>query len=154
MERIYDNLLFRWFVGLPTDAPVWMRRSGCAGMDAPVWRPTVFTKNRDRLLEADVTPEFLSARMDLPRVKRLLSDERFTVDGALIDAWDRMTRASMKSFRRKGGEDEPPAPGRSRERNFHGDKRSNATHASTIDPDARLYRKGDGQEQPADPNTC
>lgn len=126
MEQIDYNLLFRWFVGLP--------------MDAPVWHPTVFTKNRDRLLQADVAREFLGALMALPRVKRLLSDEHFTVDGTLIDAW-----ASIKSFRPKDGSGEPPAPGRNGERNFRGETRSNATHASATDPDARLYRKGDGQ---------
>lgn len=126
MEQIDYNLLFRWFVGLP--------------MDAQVWHPTVFTKNRDRLLEADVAREFLTVLMGLPRVRRLLSDEHLTVDGTLIDAW-----ASMKSFRPKDGSGEPPAPGKNGERNFRSEKRSNATHASTTDPDARLYRKGDGQ---------
>ena len=126
MEQIDYNLLFRWFVGLP--------------MDAQVWHPTVFTKNRDRLLEADVAREFLTVLMGLPRVRRLLSDEHFTVDSTLIDAW-----ASMKSFRPKDGSGEPPAPGKNGERNFRAEKRSNATHASTTDPDARLYRKGDGQ---------
>ena len=126
MEQVDYNLLFRWFVGLP--------------MDAPVWHPTVFTKNRDRLLEADVAREFLSALIALPKVKRLMSREHFTVDGTLIDAW-----ASMKSFRRKDGSDEPPSPGRNGERDFRGETRSNATHASTTDPDARLYRKGNGQ---------
>ncbi len=126
MEQIDYNLLFRWFVGLP--------------MDAEVWHPTVFTKNRDRLLEADVAREFLAALLALRQVKRLLSDEHFTVDGTLIDAW-----ASMKSFRPKDGSGEPPAPGRNGERNFRREKRSNETHASTTDPDARLYRKGDGQ---------
>jgi transposase len=126
MEQIDYNLLFRWFVGLP--------------MDAEVWHPTVFTKNRDRLLEADVARQFLSALLGLARVRRLLSDEHFTVDGTLIDAW-----ASMKSFRPKDGSGEPPAPGRNGERNFRREKRSNETHASTTDPDARLYRKGNGQ---------
>ena len=126
MEQIDYNLLFRWFVGLP--------------MDAQVWHPTVFTKNRDRLLEADVAREFLAGLIGLPQVKRLLSDEHFSVDGTLIDAW-----ASMKSFRPKDGSGEPPGPGSNGERNFRGEKRSNATHASTTDPDARLYRKGDGQ---------
>lgn len=126
MEQIDYNLLFRWFVGLP--------------MDAEVWHPTVFTKNRDRLLEADVAREFLAALLGLAQVKRLLSDEHFTVDGTLIDAW-----ASMKSFRPKDGSGEPPGPGRNGERNFRREKRSNVTHASTTDPDARLYRKGDGQ---------
>ncbi|MEE9359797.1 MAG: IS5 family transposase [Hyphomicrobium sp.] len=126
MEQIDYNLLFRWFVGLP--------------MDAEVWHPTVFTKNRDRLLEADVAREFLMALMVLPKVKRLLSDEHFTVDGTLINAW-----ASMKSFRPKDGTGEPPAPGRNGARDFRKEKRSNETHASITDPDARLYRKGNGQ---------
>lgn len=127
MEQIDYNLLFRWFVGLP--------------MDAPVWHPTVFTHNRDRLLEADVACEFLAALLALPKVKRLLSDDHFSVDGTLIDAW-----ASMKSFRPKDGSGDPPDPGRNGERNFRKEKRSNETHASTTDPDARLYRKGNGRE--------
>jgi transposase len=126
MEQIDYNRLFRWFVGLP--------------MDAAVWHPTVFTKNRDRLLEADIAHEFLMRLLGLRQVKRLMSSEHFTVDGTLIDAW-----ASMKSFRAKDGSDEPPAPGRNGERNFRREKRSNDTHASTTDPDARLYRKGNGQ---------
>jgi transposase len=127
MEQIDYNLLFRWFVGLP--------------MDAAVWHPTVFTHNRDRLLDADVAGEFLAALLALPQVKKLLSSEHFSVDGTLIDAW-----ASMKSFRPKDGSGEPPGPGRNGERNFHKEKRSNETHASTTDPDARLYRKADGRE--------
>ena len=127
MEQIDYNLLFRWFVGLP--------------MDAEVWHPTVFTHNRDRLLEAEVAHEFLAALLALPRVKKLLSSEHFSVDGTLIDAW-----ASMKSFRPRDGSGEPPAPGRNGERNFHKEKRSNETHASTTDPDAQLYRKADGRE--------
>lgn len=127
MEQINYNLLFRWFVGLP--------------MDAEVWHSTVFTHNRDRLLEADVAREFLTALLALPQVKKLLSSEHFSVDGTLIDAW-----ASMKSFRPKDGSGEPPGPGRNGERNFHNEKRSNDTHASTTDPDARLYRKADGRE--------
>lgn len=127
MEQINYNLLFRWFVGLP--------------MDAEAWHPTVFTHNRDRLLEAEVAHEFLAALLALPQVKTLLSNEHFSVDGTLIDAW-----ASMKSFRPKDGSGEPPAPGRNGERNFHNEKRSNDTHASTTDPDARLYRKADGRE--------
>ena len=127
MEQINYNLLFRWFVGLP--------------VDAEVWHPTVFTHNRDRLLEADVAHEFLAALLALPQVKKLLSSEHFSVDGTLIDAW-----ASMKSFRPKDGSGEPPSPGRNGERNFHKEKRSNETHASTTDPDARLYRKADGRE--------
>jgi transposase len=127
MEQINYNLLFRWFVGLP--------------MDAEVWHPTVFTHNRDRLLEADVAHEFLAALLAMPQVKKLLSSEHFSVDGTLIDAW-----ASIKSFRPKDGSGEPPGPGRNSERNFHNEKRSNETHASTTDPDARLYRKADGRE--------
>jgi transposase len=127
MEQINYNLLFRWFVGLP--------------MDAEVWHPTVFTHNRDRLLEAEIAHEFLAALLALPQVKKLLSSEHFSVDGTLIDAW-----ASMKSFRPTDGSGEPPAPGRNGERNFHNEKRSNDTHASTTDPDVRLYRKADGRE--------
>jgi transposase len=127
MEQINYNLLFRWFVGLP--------------MDAAVWHATVFTHNRDRLLEAEVAHEFLAALLALPRVKKLLSSEHFSVDGTLINAW-----ASMKSFRAKDGSGEPPSPGRNGERNFHKEKRSNETHASITDPDARLYRKADGRE--------
>ncbi|HUZ64846.1 MAG TPA: IS5 family transposase [Acetobacteraceae bacterium] len=127
MEQLNYNLLFRWFVGLSVDDPVWV--------------PTVFSKNRDRLLEGDIAAAFMSAVLDLPQVKGLLSDEHFSVDGTLIQAW-----ASMKSFRRKDGRDEPPAPGRNGERNFKGEKRSNETHASTTDPDARLAKKSGGQE--------
>jgi transposase len=126
MEQINYNLLFRWFVGLP--------------MDAQVWHATVFTHNRDRLLETEVAHEFLAALLRLPQVKKLLSSEHFSVDGTLIDAW-----ASMKSFRPKDGSGEPPSPGRNGERNFRKEKRSNETHASTTDPDARLYRKADGR---------
>lgn len=126
MEQVNYNLLFRWFVGL--------------SMDAEVWHPTVFTHNRDRLLEGDIAREFLAALLALPQVKKLLSSEHFSVDGTLIDAW-----ASMKSFRPKDGSGDPPAPGRNGERKFRREKRSNKTHASSTDPDARLYRKGDGQ---------
>jgi transposase len=128
MEQIDYNLLFRWFVGL--------------SIDDAVWDPSVFSKNRDRLLEADVAREFLSTLLSLPKVKRLLSSDHFSVDGTLIEAW-----ASMKSFRPKDGPNEPPAGGgRNDERNFRREKRSNETHASTTDPDAKLYRKADGQE--------
>lgn len=126
MEQIDYNLLFRWFVGL--------------GMDGDVWHPTVFTHNRDRLLEGDIAREFLAALLALPQVKALLSSDHFSVDGTLIDAW-----ASMKSFRAKDGSGDPPAPGRNGERDFRREKRSNETHASTTDPDARLYKKSDGQ---------
>ena len=125
MEQLDYNLLFRWFVGLSADDPVW---------DA-----TVFCKNRDRLLDGDVAAQFLSAVLAQPRVKRLLSSEHFSVDGTLLEAW-----ASMKSFRPKDGSGEPPANGRNGERNFRREKRSNETHQSTTDPDAKLYRKGDG----------
>lgn len=127
MEQLNYNLLFRWFVGL--------------GVDDPVWVPTVFSKNRDRLLAGDVAAEFMAAVLQLPRIEALLSDEHFSVDGTLIKAW-----ASMKSFRRKDGKDAPPDSGRNGERNFRGEKRSNETHASTTDPDARLARKSNGQE--------
>ena len=132
MEQLDYNLLFRWFVGL--------------SMDAPVWDATVFSKNRDRLIAGEIAAKFLAAVLSQARVKALLSDEHFSVDGTLVDAW-----ASMKSFRPKdrpdddnSGDGSPPA-GRNAERNFRGEKRSNETHASTTDPDAKLYRKGNGQ---------
>lgn len=127
MEQLDYNLLFRWFVGL--------------AMDAPVWDVTVFTKNRERLLDGDVAAKFMAAVLSQSRIKTLLSDDHFSVDGTLIEAW-----ASMKSFRRKDGSDEPPAPGRNGQSNFRGEKRSNETHQSTTDPEAKLYRKGNGQE--------
>jgi transposase len=130
MERLDYDLLFRWFVGL--------------GIDDPVWDPSTFSKNRDRLLEGDIAARFLTAILALPRVKRLLSHEHFSVDGTLIEAW-----ASMKSFKPKdstGPNATEPPPGRNPEVNFRGQRRSNETHASTTDPDARLYRKGDGME--------
>src|SRR5437868_7184704 len=126
MEQLTYNMLFRWFVGL--------------SMDAPVWDVTVFTKNRDRLMEGDIARRFLATLLADPQVVPLLSSEHFSVDGTLIEAW-----ASIKSFRPKDGSGEPPAPGRNGERDFHGEKRSNATHASTTDPDARLFRKSSGQ---------
>jgi transposase len=126
MEQLTYNILFRWFVGL--------------SIEVPVWDVTVFTKNRDRLLEGDIAHGFLRAILADPQVKRLLSNDHFSVDGTLIDAW-----ASMKSFRPKDGSGEPPGPGRNGERDFHGEKRSNETHASTTDPDARLYKKAEGQ---------
>jgi transposase len=126
MEQLDYNLLFRWFVGL--------------SLDAAVWDVTVFTKNRERLIEGDIAAQFMAAVLNQERVKALLSDEHFSVDGTMIEAW-----ASTKSFRPKDGSGEPPAPGRNGERDFHGEKRSNETHASTTDPEARLYRKGPGQ---------
>jgi len=162
MEQMQYNLLFRWFAGL--------------GIDEPVWVPTVFTKNRDRLLNTDTARKFLAAILDDKAVSPLLSDEHFSVDGTLIEAW-----ASMKSFQPKpAAADEPPAgdagsgegetmpaetlacepaasaeaspaadvpdEGRNAEIDFHGQKRSNETHASVTDPEARLYRKGKGKE--------
>ncbi len=164
MEQLDYNLLFRWFVGL--------------GIDDAVWVPTVFTKNRDRLLDADVAAKFMAQLLAHKEVRNLLSDEHFSVDGTLIEAW-----ASMKSFQPKPepkAPDQPPpdqpsgappptpstgtvAPpkteaetnkkpevppmkDRNAEVDFHGQKRSNATHASTSDADARLYKKGRGKE--------
>jgi transposase len=118
MEQLTYNLLFRWFVGLE--------------MDEPVWNHAVFSKNRERLLNQEVAREFF--QRVLAQAKSHLSDEHFTVDGTLIEAW-----ASQKSFQRK--DDDAGTPGA-----FHGEKRSNETHISKTDPDARLYRKGGGQE--------
>ncbi len=127
VERIEFDLLFRWFVGL--------------SIDETVFDASTFSKNRDRLLTQDIAQGFLSSLLAQPEVKRLLSAEHFSVDGTLLKAW-----ASMKSFRPKDGSGEPPSPGRNGEADFRKTKRSNETHASTTDPDARLFRKGDGQE--------
>ena len=128
MDQLNYNLLFRWFVGL--------------SVDDQVWDATVFCKNRDRLLKGDVAGKFMSGVLDLPQVQKLLSSEHFSVDGTLIEAW-----ASMKSFVAKDDVDPPGQPGgRNGERDFHGEKRSNETHASTTDPEARLFRKGRGKE--------
>jgi transposase len=127
VERIEFDLLFRWFVGL--------------GVDDAVWDATTFTKNRDRLLAGDVAVKLLATVLAQPKVKALLSDEHFSVDGTLIEAW-----ASTKSFRPKDGSGPPPDAGRNGGQDFHGQRRSNDTHASTTDPDARLYRKGRGKE--------
>jgi IS5 family transposase len=128
MEQLEYNLLFRWFVGL--------------NMDEPVWVPTVFSKNRDRLLEGDIAAKFFAQVLDQARANDLLSDEHFSVDGTLIEAW-----ASQKSFQRKDDNQAPPPddPGNPTV-NFHGEKRSNDTHQSTTDPEARLARKGSGHE--------
>ncbi|MDT7953979.1 MAG: IS5 family transposase [Acetobacteraceae bacterium] len=127
MERMEYDLLFRWFVGL--------------GIDDGVWDHSTFSKNRDRLLEGEIPAKFLQAVLRQPRVKRLISTDHFSVDGTMIEAW-----ASMKSFRRKDGTDQGgDGPGRNAERNFHGEARSNDTHESATDPEARLYRKGRGQ---------
>ena len=156
MEQMHYNLLFRWFVGL--------------GIDDAVWVPTVFTKNRDRLLTTDMSRKFLAAILAHREVEPLLSDEHFSVDGTLVKAW-----ASMKSFQSKGdgappdddgGPDDSPAispdeapnhpkqetapmtrtapHNRNAEVDFRGEKRSNATHVSTTDPDARLFKKSPG----------
>jgi transposase len=129
MERLEFDLLFRWFVGM--------------GVDDAEWDHSVFSKNRDRLLEGAIAAKFMKAVLEQPRVKRLLSTDHFSVDGTLIEAW-----ASMKSFRPKDGSHEPPTEGggRNQEADFHGAKRSNETHASTTDPEAKLYRKGKGKE--------
>jgi transposase len=130
VERIDHDLLFRWFVGL--------------GIEDPVWDATTFTKNRDRLLEGDLAAQFLAALLSQDKVKAFLSSEHFSVDGTLLEAW-----ASRKSFRTKDGSDEPPDPGRNSpapaeaggERDFRGERRRNDTHVSITDPEAHLFRK-------------
>lgn len=128
MEELNDNLLFRWFVGL--------------NMDDPVWHPTTFSKNRDRLLAGDVAAAFFDAVQGHARAAGLLSDEHFTIDGSQLDAW-----ASLTSFQPKEAA-APPSPdaGKNPTVNFHGRRRRNDTHQSTTDPDAMLYRKGPGRE--------
>jgi hypothetical protein len=111
------------------------------GIDDAVWDHSVFSKNRNRLLTTDIAQQFLAALLAEPKVKRLLSHEHFSVDSTLLKAW-----ASMKSFRPKDGSGNPPDSGRNGEQDFRGEKRCNDTHESTTDPDARLYRKGNGQE--------
>ncbi len=123
-EQLQYNLLFRWFVGLP--------------LDQRAWEHSVFSKNRDRLLEQAVVPELFAEVVEAARRRELLSEEHFSVDGTLIQAW-----AGHKSFRPK---EEPPSGGRGREVDFHGETRTNDTHASTTDPDARLLRKSQGSE--------
>ena len=130
MERIEFDLLFRWFVGI--------------GIDDSVWDHSSFSKNRDRLLEGEIAAKFLAAVLSQPNIKRLLSSDHFSVDGTLIQAW-----ASMKSFKPKqppSDQNGDPPGGRNVSANFRGEKRSNDTHRSTTDPDARLYRKGPGME--------
>jgi transposase len=127
MEQLEYNLLFRWFVGL--------------NVDDPVWDPTVFSKNRDRLLAANVAALFFQAVVAEAKARDLISDEHFTVDGTLLEAW-----ASLKSFKKVGDDDPPPDDPGNPTVNFHGEPRSNATHASTTDPDAKLARKGAGKE--------
>ena len=129
MERLEFDLLFKWFVGL--------------GIDDGVWDHSTFSKNRDRLLDGEIAAKFLTAVLAQPRVRRLLSSEHFSVDGTLVEAW-----ASMKSVKPRdppeGGS--PTGGGRNAAADFRGQKRSNETHRSTTDPDARLYRKGPGME--------
>ena len=128
MEQLEYNLLFRWFVGL--------------NADDPVWDVTVFSKNRDRLLAGDIATAFFQAVRAEAESRQLTSDEHFTVDGTLVEAW-----AGLKSFKKVETEDAPPpdAPGNPTV-DFHGETRTNATHASTTDPEARLARKSRGQE--------
>jgi transposase len=123
MEQLNYNLLFRWFVGL--------------SMDDSVWDATTFTKNRERLLEGDVAQAFFQEVVHQARQNHLLSEEHFSVDGTLIEAW-----AGQKSFRKKDEPSDPPEGPKS----FHGENRTNQTHQSTTDPDARLFRKGLGKE--------
>src|SRR5262245_40050257 len=127
MEQLDYNLLFRWFVGL--------------SMDDRVWDPTVFTKNRERLLRGDIARAFFERVLAQAQGRHLLSAEHFTVDGTLIEAW-----AGLKSFKKRGTEAPPPDDPGNPTVNFHGERRSNATHASTTDPEARLARKGPGKE--------
>ena len=131
MEQLEYNLLFRWFVGLSASEPV--------------WHATVFSKNRDRLLAGAVSEQFFSLIVEQARGKRLLSDEHFTVDGTLIEAW-----AGQKSFKRRDSDDKlnPPPPDRSSNPtvNYRKEKRSNQTHESVTDPEARLFRKSRGAE--------
>src|SRR5262249_29022 len=128
MEEIDYSILFRWFVGL--------------GMDEEMWSPTTLSKNRDRLLQDDVAAAFFDAVVEQARQADLLSDEHFTVDGTLLEAW-----ASLKSFRRKDAGPAPPPDDRGNPTgNFHGESRRNDSHQSTTDPDALLARKGKGRE--------
>src|SRR6185295_16334322 len=123
MEQLDYNLLCRWFVGLE--------------MDDPVWNATVFTKNRERLLGEEMARAFFDRVVAQARERGLLSDEHFTVDGTLVEAW-----ASLKSFKRKDAPPAPPDDPGNPTVNFHGERRSNTPHGSTTDPDARLARKG------------
>lgn len=129
MEQLAYNLFFRWFVGLD--------------LDAPVWDVTVFTKNRDRLLAGQIATAFFDQVLAQAKAQRLLSDEHFTVDGTLIEAW-----AGQKSFTKTTAPavGPPPDDPGNPSVNFRGERRTNATHASTTDPEARLYKKATGQE--------
>ena len=125
-QAVEGAILFRWFGGL--------------AMDDAVWDASTLSKNRERLMQTDVARSFIGKLLNLPQVKGLLSSEHFSVDGTLIDAW-----ASMKSFVPKNGSGEPPSGGCNGKRDFRKEKLSNETHVSTTDPDARLFRKGNGQ---------
>ncbi len=125
-EQLEYNLLFRWFVGL--------------SIDEAVWDHSTFTKNRERLIEAKVARKLLRRVVRNAKAARLLSNEHFSVDGTLIESW-----AAVKSMRRRDGKDEPPGPGRNAMVDFHGERRTNETHVSPIDPEAKPARKGKGQ---------
>jgi transposase len=129
MEQLDDNLLFRWFVGL--------------NRDDPIWEPSTFSKNRERLLEGEVAHAFFDQILAQARERDLLSEEHFTVDGTLIEAW-----AGQKSFKRKEAPfpSPPPDDPGNPSLDFRGERRTDATHASTTDPEARLYKKAKGQE--------
>src|ERR1051325_2764093 len=127
MEEIDYSILFRWFIGL--------------NLDEEVWDATTFTKNRDRLLEAEVAKRFLAEVVEMARARSLVSDEHFSVDGTLLEAW-----ASLKSYQRKEGKQSPPEDPGNPTVNFHGEKRNNQTHESKTDAEAKLARKGDGKE--------
>jgi transposase len=127
MEQLDYNLLFRWFVGL--------------SMDDKVWDHSVFSKNQERFLDSDLAAAFFARILEQAKTAKLLSDEHFTVDGTLIEAW-----ASLKSFRPKDAPPPDGGGGRNPEVDFHGEKRLNQTHASTTDPEARLFKKGKGKE--------
>jgi transposase len=127
MEELDYSVLYRWFVGL--------------SLDDPVWDATTFTKNRDRLLDGDIADAFFAEVVAAIKAEGLMSDEHFTVDGTLLEAW-----ASHKSFKPKGTDRRPPDDPKNPTANFHGEARRNDTHASTTDPDARLYKKAMGRE--------
>ena len=127
MEELDYNILYRWFVGL--------------SLDDPIWDATTFTKNRDRLLSGDTADAFFAEVLAAIKAEGLLSDEHFTVDGTLLEAW-----ASHKSFKPKGTDNPPPDDPKNPTVNFHGQQRRNDTHQSTTDPEARLYKKAVGRE--------
>src|SRR6059036_208197 len=127
MEELDYNILYRWFVGL--------------SLDDPIWDATTFTKNRDRLLSGDIADAFFAEVLAAIKAEGFLSDEHFTVDGTLLEAW-----ASHKSLKPKGTGGRPPDEPKNPTVNFHGQQRRNDTHQSTTDPDARLYKKAGGRE--------